>query len=320
MKHVFFDEKYDEGRVLMHDLEIHEDCLVIYRDCICKNKFVNKLYQSLLHGRLKRRLGKPIMTLLWRLLFRLILGSDVQTISFSMRWYYKEWLDIVRTIYPQTKFVLILRDTVQSNTILIKEFHIEEAKKFFNLILSYDSLFDVPTYGLTYAPVYMSKFEEFANSIQTCKYDIAFIAAAKDRLDTIHKIYKNLVANGMRSYFYIYNAKETERLTDSAIVYGDVYLERFELLRKELESNCILEVLKGDANSNTLRFLEAVFYNKKLYTNWKGVVNSPYYDPRYIKVFEKPEDLDYGFIKERIDVDYKYKGELSPIKLLDIIR
>ena len=97
-------------------------------------------------------------------------------------------------------------------------------------------------------------------------------------------------------------------------------MKRNKMLRKELEANCILEVLKGDAHSCTLRFWEAVMYNKKLYTNWKGVVNSPYYNPKYIKVFEKPDDIDLDFIRERLDVDYNYQGELSPIHLLNRIR
>ena len=319
MKYVFFDEIYNEGHILMYDLEKHEDCVVIYKDRLHKNHMVDRLYQSILRGRLRRRLNKTIRKQLWRLFFHFVIGSDVQTISLTMRWYYKDLIEIFKSLYPQAKFILILRDTVQSNAKLIKDFHIEEAKNIFDMILSYDSLFDVPTYGLTYAPVYMSKFDEFANSIHTCKYDITFIAAAKDRMGTIHKIYKNLESNGLKSYFYIFRAKETERLVETSIIYSDAFLERFELLKKELESNCILEVLKGDAYSNTLRFWEAVFYNKKLYTNWKGVVDSPYYDPRYIKVFEKPEDLDYEFIRERIDVDYKYNGELSPVKILDII-
>lgn len=73
------------------------------------------------------------------------------------------------------------------------------------------------------------------------------------------------------------------------------------------------------ASSNTLRFWEAVIYNKKLYTNWAGAVNSPYYDSRFMRVFNNPDEIDYDFIKERIWVNYNYQGELSPVKYLEIL-
>jgi hypothetical protein len=175
----------------------------------------------------------------------------------------------------------------------------------------------VPEYGLTYAPVFMSKIEEFSSPLQS-KYDIVWIADAKDRMKIINSLYQRFTANGLKTFFYIFRAKKSDKLPDSNIIYANHYIGRMDMLRKQLESNCILEVLKGDANSNTLRFWEAVIYNKKLCTNWAGVVDSPYYDSRYIQVFDNPEDLDLDFIRERIDVNYNYQGELSPVKLLDV--
>ena len=320
MKYVFLDENYDQGHILMQDLESHEDCVVIYRNHLLRNRFFNRLFLSLFYGRLNKILPKSLKKQLTKIVFHSIINPGVQILSLTIRWYNKEMLDIFKGLCPQAKFVLIMRDTVLRNTTCIKDFYIEEAKNFFDLILSYDGIHDVPTYGLTFAPVYMSKFEEIAESIHTCKYDVAFIAAAKDRLSTIHTIYENLVSKGMKCFFYIFRAPREKQLINSGIIYSEEYLDRFELLKKELESNCILEILKGDAYSNTLRFWEAIIYNKKLYTNWAGVVDTPYYNPRYIRVFENPEDLDYSFIQERIAVEYNYNGELSPLRLLDQIK
>ena len=97
-------------------------------------------------------------------------------------------------------------------------------------------------------------------------------------------------------------------------------MDRFEVLKTDVQSNCILEVLKGDAHSNTLRFWEAVLYNKKFYTNCKEIVKSPYYNPNYVKVFKNPEDIDLNFISERTKVNYGYKGDLSPITLLEMYK
>ena len=38
-----------------------------------------------------------------------------------------------------------------------------------------------------------------------------------------------------------------------------------------------------------------------------------------MKVFEKPEDIDWAWVKERIPVDYHYDGRFSPVHLIDKI-
>ena len=37
----------------------------------------------------------------------------------------------------------------------------------------------------------------------------------------------------------------------------------------------------------------------------------PYYDERYMKYFRTVEDIDTSWIKEKVVVDYKYKGDFS---------
>ncbi len=317
-KYVFFDDIYDQGHILMRDLEKHPDCHVVYHGSLFQNRFAILAHRILFSVRVERMFRIPFKHFWLKLLYRNHINSNTKVITLAMNWYTKRWIDFLKTAYPNAKLVLVLRDTVLAKTALIKDFQIEEAKQWFDLILSYDNIHDVPVYGLTYAPVYMSVVDELKSSKHECKYDTCWIALAKDRMKLINSLYQQFTAHGLKTFFYILRAKESDKLPDSNIIYGDCHLDRVEMLRKQLESNCILEVLKGDALSCTLRFWEAVIYNKKLYTNWKGVVDSPYYDPRYIKVFSNPEDIDYDFIKERIDVDYNYQGELSPLRYLEI--
>lgn len=317
MKYIFLDDNYGVAQILMRDLEKHPDCYVVYKDRIHNSRILSFFCLILMCTRIKNRFRIPFKRFWFWLLFKIHFNEDTKVITMTAGWYHNEWINYVRTTYPNAKLVLLLRDTVLSKEKLNKEFKIEEAKQKFDLILSYDNAYDVPKYGLTYAPVFMSKIEELSSPLQ-CKYDISFIAEAKDRMSIVNSLYKRFMANGLNSFFYIFRTKEADKLPGSNIIYADRYIGRIEMLRKELESNCVLEVLKGDAHSNTLRFWEAVMYNKKLYTNWAGAVDSPYYDPRYIRVFSNPEDIDIDFIKERIEVDYKYQDELSPVKLLEI--
>lgn len=319
MKYIFLDDNYDLGHILMRDLELHPDCHVIYKDRIHNNRFLSFVLLVLLANRIKKRIKIPFKRLWFRMLFRIHFDKDTKVIAMTAGWYHNDWINYLKASYPNAKLVLLLRDTVRSKTEFNIEFKIEEAKQKFDLILSYDNIHDVPVYGLTYAPIYMSVMEELKSCSHPCKYDISWIADAKDRMGIVNSLYQRFTEKGLKCFFYIFRAKDSDKLPESDIIYADRYLDRIEMLQKELESNCILEVLKGDAYSNTLRFWEAIIYNKKLYTNWAGVVNSPYYDPQYIKVFERPDDIDYDFIKERIDVDYKYQGELSPIKYIEML-
>ena len=242
--------------------------------------------------------------------------DSTQLVAMTTGWYFLDFIEFIKKKYPHVKLALLIRDTVEDNTKRNKEFQIEKVKEQFDMVVSYDNVHDVPVYGLTYAPVYMSVFREIDLSTIKCQYDLAFIGASKDRLSIIHHIYQHCIAHRLKVYFYIFRRKKSGRLP--GIIYGNRYLKRALFLQRELESNCILEVLKGDAHSNTTRFWEAVIYNRKFYTNWKGVVDSPYYNPRFVRVFDQPEDLDIDFIKERIEVDYHYQGELSPLKYLEL--
>ncbi len=85
-----------------------------------------------------------------------------------------------------------------------------------------------------------------------------------------------------------------------------------KMLRKMMGSNCILEVLQDGQTGSTLRYLEAVCYNKKLLTSNPRIKNYPFYDERYMKVFSSESDIDYDWVKKRETINYGYKDEFSP--------
>lgn len=84
-------------------------------------------------------------------------------------------------------------------------------------------------------------------------------------------------------------------------------------------ANCLLEFVRDTQSGVTVRYYEAVCYQKKLLTTNKNVVNLPFYDARYMRVFEKPEDIDPDWVSRREPVDYGYDGRFSPLHLLEEI-
>lgn len=90
-----------------------------------------------------------------------------------------------------------------------------------------------------------------------------------------------------------------------------------EVLKRELSSLCMLDITQKGQSALTLRPYEAVVYNKKLLTNNENIKQFKYYDGRYMKVFQKAEDIDWEWVKADIPVEYGYEGDFSPTHMLE---
>lgn len=319
MHYVFLDDNYQTGHILMSDIENMDDVTVVYKDSLFKLKPLNFLGRLTISQRTKKLASKKIKDYIFKKIFSNIMAlhSQVCVVMISA-WYDPQLLSWLRNNIEKIKLVLILRDTVNSNEKRNPEFRIQEIKKQFDLVMSYDRFFDVVEYDLQYAPVYMSKLNDLRISDEPL-YDVGYIALVKDRLSIIHQLYKKMSRVGIKSYFYLLGVAHNDRIKFSNIIYSNRTMNRIECLEKELNANCILEILKGDAHSNTLRYWEAIIYNRKFLTNWPGVKDSKYYNPEYIQYFDDIDSINIDFIKERSKVDYHYDNELSPINLFDLI-
>lgn len=66
-------------------------------------------------------------------------------------------------------------------------------------------------------------------------------------------------------------------------------------------------------------FFEAVVYNKKLLINNENIIEFPFYNSRFMRVFKKVEDIDWKWVKSKEKVDYHYDGSFSPLKFIEEI-
>lgn len=148
-------------------------------------------------------------------------------------------------------------------------------------------------------------------------YSIAI--ATEDRKDLYFHIYEYLSKNGCKCDFHL-KVKGKERPNIQGIDFLEKYYPYDEVVKVLQNSKCILEILRPGQNGPSLRYFEAVCYNKKLLTNNKEIVNFPYYDERYMKIFTTLEDIDVNWLKNDVEtIDYHYKGDFSPTKLIDYI-
>lgn len=153
-----------------------------------------------------------------------------------------------------------------------------------------------------------------------CGPDIYYIGGNNGRITTIHEIYDAIKKHDLIATFRVTGVPEKDMRYTNDIKYNQ-FIDYKKALEEMSSCNCILELLRDPQKQvcATLRYYEAVCYNKKLLTNNKNVVNLPFYNPNYVHIFEKAEDIDWEWIKERITVDYHYDGRFSPIHLIDKI-
>lgn len=122
----------------------------------------------------------------------------------------------------------------------------------------------------------------------------------KQSLKTNFTIIDNLMDNSFEDGFIIQNHRESYNNT----------------INKLLDSNCILDIITDQQSGLSLRVVEAIIYGKRLLTNNVNILKSPYYNPNYMKYFNKVEEIDIEFLKDLSPVDYSYNKDFSPINLV----
>ena len=149
--------------------------------------------------------------------------------------------------------------------------------------------------------------------------DAYFIGIIKEtRKAEILDVYEKLRMNGVCSEFHLmvpmgerfqefpYKNEIDYFTNDRGLIPYD------EILGSVIQSNTIIEILQNYQTGPSLRYYEAVCYNKKLLTNNPYTKNFPFYDERYMKIFSSPEEIDCEWVKRKDLVDYHYNNEFSP--------
>ena len=150
---------------------------------------------------------------------------------------------------------------------------IDELKKNF-IVFSY-SIFDSKNYKLLYNPTFFIDFPLDLN--QQAKYDGVFIGRNKGRLNKIEKVFA-LLDN---PYFYVVKDGLERSEVLSLKTHNMDYSEYLQILAR---SKSVIEILYADNADYTLRTMEALFYQKKLITNNRLIVNAEFYNKNNIHV------------------------------------
>lgn len=307
--------------IMFHDLIKDDKTQVFYVSKPMKNQSLNFIRGVHTSIKLTKYFEPPFKTV-WYLndIIKMIDDDTVLLLQIdSMIHMGIRLLEYIRAKRPLVKLVLILVDSVHAHSWTMKY-----AKKYifnfnWDLILSYDN-HDCKEYGFTYLGLsYYSKIDDIAASNK--KSDIYYIGSVKNedsRKKVLERINSGCQMNHINTNFTLIGYKKSE-LDESNIKTCENNISYRQVLSELMSSNCILEIVQPGQMKQTVRYFEAVCYNKKLLTNNRYIIQLPYYDPRYMQVFDDEDKIDFEWIRDYSTNDYHYQGEFTPKEIYNLI-
>ncbi len=155
---------------------------------------------------------------------------------------------------------------------------------------------------------------------QQTEYDIYFAGRDKGRYEVLNKLAVKFTEHNIKCLFRIPKLRGAKRSVFSHLLHED-FKEKmisYDLsIAEMITANCIFDLVQDNQYGLSWRIIEALYYNKKLITNNVSILSNKYYDPRYMQYFEKIEDIDFDWIKNRVSVNYNYQNDYSATKFIN---
>lgn len=318
MKFIIIDDEHELYKRMFADCfkENEYDIEEISRMVI--PSFAKPLYKVHFNDRINRRIWIPGKMMLWKSCYRLhkyhFDPNEHYFVLFmngSLRYHFsKKYLIKIKKNYPNVKLVMIMYDSFSNPT----------AKRAIGMIPIFDYVFsfdqaDCDKYGFEHIYSTFSK-PDFVRSDKNKKTKAFFVGFGLGRLKLLQSTFERITneVSGCKFYIAGVNKKEQKEIKD--VVYN-VTMPYEEELQMSYNTECIVEIVKEGQTGISLRTCEAIAFNKKLLTNNGALTNMPFYDPRFMQVFETPRNIDIEFIQQKLNVSYKDTDFFSPLKILE---
>lgn len=162
---------------------------------------------------------------------------------------------------------------------------------YFDNIYTFDSD-DAEKYNIRF------KHTPYSNKLKYEKsqiyYDTLFLGRVKDREEEILNLKKSLDKNNLKNKFMVLGL-------DNHDIKINEFLDYDNYLKLLMQSNCVIEINKKGQAGCSLRFLESLFFEKKIITNNHKIVNEKFYNQENVYIIGK----DNRNIKEFVKSTYK---------------
>ena len=154
--------------------------------------------------------------------------------------------------------------------------------------------------------------------------DVFFVGGLKgDRENLILSLFVECEKQELNADFVLScmnNEQWRNRKFAKKITYIRRWLPYQKVLKRMSNTNCIIEVLQKKQHTQSIRYFEALVFNKKLLTNNPNIFSLPFYNSQYMRYFENVNDIDFKWLKDREKINYGYNNEFSSICLAKMIK
>ena len=220
--------------------------------------------------------------------------------------------------HPNVRLFALVTDSMHADSPHMVYVRQKLLSDVWDAVLTYDKC-DAKEYGFHWFGYCYYSFHGVGRGSQ--KSDLYYVGYDKgNRREKVESVYGYLKDRGVKCRFDVVGHRTKHDMEESRIKYRNRKISYWQVLECVQGANCILEVLQEGQEAQSIRYFEAVVYNKKLLTTNRHLSELPFYDGIYMKYFEKPEDIDPAWVKEEEKIDYGYRNEFSPLHLIDYIK
>ena len=218
----------------------------------------------------------------------------------------KCFLSYVKKRFPRVKLVYLFTNIVKLSGAQKNSF-VSQLSLFYDYVYAFD-LGDSERYGFHYSQlIYNCPGPNYIDK-KDCLYDVFYVGNAKDRLDTLHKVYSVLESLDLKLEFNICGVSNEKQVHGTGINYNQ-YLHYVDIVEKIKKSKCIVDIIQGDSQGLTIKVCEAVIFDKLLITTNKNIVTQPFYNKDYILVIDDNCVIDRTFFNNYEKVKYSSKDK-----------
>ena len=229
------------------------------------------------------------------------------------------YLKKLKRKHANVKLLVLILDSLKANSEHLNLVRNKLKSDVWDCILTFDK-YEAEEFGYVwFGYIYYSEVNNVpADERESDLYYIGKDKGTREKL--IADIYTYMTSKAVDCRFCVVTNSDEKYVENSKLEYMHHMIPYKKVVSQVQSTNCILEILQQNQRAQSIRYFEAIKYNKKLLTNNPHIVELPYYDPSRMKYFRKPEDIDYEWVKERAEFDYHYQHEFSPIYLVNFIK
>ena len=219
----------------------------------------------------------------------------------------KTFIDYIRVKFPKTKLIYVFTNIVEFTSAKEKNY-VDKLNDWYDVVFAFDPE-DAKKYNFAYSPLIYDPDPAYdKDKMENRGNTVFYVGQAKDRLQSLLSIHKKLKNIGIQCNFHIANVQKKDILPSDDIVYNQ-WMSYADTVTAIEKSTCLLDAIQGNSTGLTIKTCEAVCYDKKLITTNKHVAEYPFYDPRFIRIVESPDDIDEAFFSENREVHYSKEGK-----------